>query len=198
MRMMNRHLQKVVGTSKPVLSTMCTLDSRRRPFRGGAGWQSVSRSTAGGAWGPRASRFVDPVLEATHRPPPSSGGTSVADEDARMPKTHHPYLSATLGEAALRLPPELAQPLEAAFAAANEAPAPINLPGCLQRIQAGDAADGQPWPGPPAHPAKPWPPLAGTALRWVWCRCWSYITPPNACAWTGKRKTISATVCARG
>ncbi len=115
-----------------------------------------------------------------------------------MPKTHHPYLSATLGEAALRLPPELAQPLEAAFAAANEAPAPINLPGCLQRIQAGDAADGQPWPGPPAHPAKPWPPLAGTALRWVWCRCWSYITPPNACAWTGKRKTISATVCARG
>jgi len=52
-------------------------------------------------------------LEATHRPPPSSGGTSVADEDARMPKTHHPYLTATLGEAALRLPPELAQPLEA-------------------------------------------------------------------------------------
>lgn len=45
-----------------------------------------------------------------------------------MPKTHHPYLTATLGEAALRLPPELAQPLEAAFAAANEAPAPINLP----------------------------------------------------------------------
>jgi len=38
--------------------------------------------------------------------------------------------------------------LEAAFAAANEAPAPINLPGCLQRIQAGDAADGQPWTGP--------------------------------------------------
>ena len=69
-----------------------------------------------------------------------------------MPKTHHPYLTATLGEAALRLPPELAQPLEAAFAAANEAPAPINLPGCLQRIQAGDAADGQPWPGPAGTP----------------------------------------------
>ncbi|WP_433897225.1 hypothetical protein [Stenotrophomonas geniculata] len=69
-----------------------------------------------------------------------------------MPKTHHPYLTATLGEAALRLPPELAQPLEAAFAAANEAPAPINLPGCLQRIQAGDAADGQPWQGPAGTP----------------------------------------------
>ena len=65
-----------------------------------------------------------------------------------MSRTHHPYLTATLGEAALRLPPELAQPLEAAFAAANEAPAPINLPSCLQRIRAGDAADGQPWTGP--------------------------------------------------
>lgn len=143
---------KVVGTSKPVLSTMYTLASRRRPPKYGAGWQSVRRSTAGGAWGPRARRFVDPVLEATHRPPPSSGGASVPDEDARMPKTHHPYLTATLGEAALRLPPELAQPLEAAFAAANEAPAPINLPGCLQRIQAGDAADGQPWQGPAGTP----------------------------------------------
>ncbi len=71
-----------------------------------------------------------------------------------MPKTHHPNLTATLGEAALRLPPELAQPLEAAFAAANEAPAPINLPGCLQRIQAGDAADGQPWPGPSTTPGQ--------------------------------------------
>lgn len=71
-----------------------------------------------------------------------------------MPKIHHPYLTATLGEAALRLPPELAQPLEAAFAAANDAPAPINLPGCLQRIQAGDAADGQPWQGPAGTPGE--------------------------------------------
>ncbi|EKT4105747.1 TPA: hypothetical protein ACG4N3_003343 [Stenotrophomonas maltophilia] len=71
-----------------------------------------------------------------------------------MPKAHHPYLTATLGEAALRLPPELAQPLEAAFAAANEAPAPINLPGCLQRIRAGDAADGQPWTGPASTPGQ--------------------------------------------
>ena len=99
-----------------------------------------------------------------------------------MSNAHHPYLTATLGEAALRLPPELAQPLEAAFAAANEAPAPINLPGCLQRIRAGDAADGQPW----------------TALRLAWCRCWSCITPLSACAWMGKRKTISAMVRARG
>ncbi|MDP4308577.1 hypothetical protein Q7W57_09245 [Stenotrophomonas geniculata] len=29
-----------------------------------------------------------------------------------MPKTHHPYLTATLGEAALRLPPELAPPMD--------------------------------------------------------------------------------------
>jgi hypothetical protein len=43
--------------------------------------------------------------------------------------------------------------LEAAFAAANEAPAPINLPSCLQRIQAGDAADGQPWQGR-QHPGQ--------------------------------------------
>jgi len=95
-----------------------------------------------------------PVLEATHRPPPPAGGASVPHEDARMSKTHHPYLTATLGEAALRLPPELAQPLEAAFAAANEAPAPINLPGCLQRIRAGDAADGQPWQGPASTPGQ--------------------------------------------
>lgn len=71
-----------------------------------------------------------------------------------MPKAHHPYLTATLGEAAVRLPPELAQPLEAAFAAANEAPAPINLPGCLQRIRAGDAADGQPWQGSSSTPGQ--------------------------------------------
>lgn len=71
-----------------------------------------------------------------------------------MPKTHHPYLTATLGEAALRLPPELAQPLEAAFAAANDAPAPINLPACLRHIQAGDAADGQPWQGSSSTPGQ--------------------------------------------
>lgn len=69
-----------------------------------------------------------------------------------MSNAHHPYLTATLGEAALRLPPELAQPLEAAFAAANEAPAPISLPSCLQRIRVGDAADGQPWQGPASTP----------------------------------------------
>lgn len=69
-----------------------------------------------------------------------------------MSKTLYPYLTATLGDAALHLPLELAQPLEAAFAAANDAPAPINLPVCLRRIQAGDAADGQPWQGPSSTP----------------------------------------------
>ena len=69
-----------------------------------------------------------------------------------MSKTLYPYLTATLGDAALHLPLELAQPLEAAFAAANDAPTPINLPVCLRRIQAGDAADGQPWQGPSSTP----------------------------------------------
>lgn len=69
-----------------------------------------------------------------------------------MSKTLYPYLTATLGDAALHLPLELAQPLEAAFAAANDAPAPISLPACLRRIQTGDAADGQPWQGPSSTP----------------------------------------------
>lgn len=71
-----------------------------------------------------------------------------------MSNTHHPYLTATLGEAAARLPPELAQPLEAAFAAANDVPAPITLRGCLQRIRNGDAADGQPWPSLASPPGE--------------------------------------------
>jgi hypothetical protein len=71
-----------------------------------------------------------------------------------MSKSRHPYLTATLGDAALRLPPELAQPLEAAFAAANESPSSITLRSCLQTIAAGDAADGQPWPFPVNSPGK--------------------------------------------
>ena len=114
-----------------------------------------------------------------------------------MSRTNHPYLTATLGEAALRLPPELAQPLEAAFAAANEAPASINLPSCLQRIRAGDAADGQRWTGPASTPGQAVAAARRIALRWVWCRCWSCTTPPSACAWTGKRKTTSATARAK-
>ena len=65
-----------------------------------------------------------------------------------MSKSRHPYLTATLGDAALQLPPELVQPLEAAFAAANEAPSPITLRNCLYTIALGDAADGQPPSGP--------------------------------------------------
>ncbi|MEG0184159.1 MAG: hypothetical protein RR704_11980 [Stenotrophomonas sp.] len=71
-----------------------------------------------------------------------------------MSKTHHPYLTATLGDAAARLPPELALPLEAAFASANDVPAPITLPSCLQRIRAVDASDGQPWRSPATTPAQ--------------------------------------------
>jgi hypothetical protein len=69
-----------------------------------------------------------------------------------MPKTHHPYLTATLGEAALRLPPELAPPMD---------------------------SRGR---GRQAHLATPWPPHVGIALRLAWCRCWSCITPLSACA----------------
>ena len=71
-----------------------------------------------------------------------------------MSQSRHPYLTATLGDAVERLPPELAQPLEAAFAAANEAPCPITLRSCLQQIAAGDTADGQPWHGPSRTPGE--------------------------------------------
>lgn len=71
-----------------------------------------------------------------------------------MSKSRHPYLTATLGEAATQLPPDLAKPLEAAFAAANEVPCAISLRSCLQNIAAGDAADGQPWPLSTATPGQ--------------------------------------------
>ncbi|MDN8660836.1 hypothetical protein [Stenotrophomonas indicatrix] len=71
-----------------------------------------------------------------------------------MSAPDYPYLTATLGDAAERLPPELAQPLEAAFAAAVDVPDPITLQGCLQRIRNGDGADGQPWRGPTLAPGQ--------------------------------------------
>ncbi|MFE3971630.1 hypothetical protein [Stenotrophomonas sp. YIM B13575] len=66
----------------------------------------------------------------------------------------YPYLLATLGDAAERLPRELAEPLEAALSAAVDLPEPITLVGCLQRIRSGDAADGQPWKGPVPSPGQ--------------------------------------------
>lgn len=71
-----------------------------------------------------------------------------------MSAPDYPYLTATLGDAAERLPPELAQPLEAAFAATVDVPDPITLQGCLQRIRNGDGADGQPWHGPTLTPGQ--------------------------------------------
>lgn len=152
MRMMNRHLQRWSGLPSPFNRSCIRLPAgavfpkaapagnpfadRRRAVRGGP----VPAGSSISGLGSHAS------------PATLSWRASVPDEDARMSKTLYPYLTATLGDAALHLPLELAQPLEAAFAAANEAPAPINLPGCLQRIQAGDAADGQPWPGPASTP----------------------------------------------
>lgn len=95
-----------------------------------------------------------PGLGSHASPATFAGGTSVPAEDARMSKSRHPYLAATLGDAITRLPPELAQPLEAPFAAANEAPSPITLRNCLQQIAAGDTADGQPWHGAVRTPGE--------------------------------------------
>jgi len=55
-----------------------------------------------------------------------------------MTTSHYPHLSATLGEAATRLPDDLAR----------------TLLHCLQHIRQGDAADGQPWPGKGCTPGQ--------------------------------------------
>lgn len=65
-----------------------------------------------------------------------------------MTASAYPHLSTTLGEAATRLPDDLARTLEDTFVAlqsGNSAGA-ITLQACLQHIRQGDAADGQPWP----------------------------------------------------
>ncbi|HDS1104277.1 hypothetical protein ACK1O1_02985 [Stenotrophomonas maltophilia] len=66
-----------------------------------------------------------------------------------MTSSKYPHLFATLGEAATRLPDDLARTLESTFASLQEGQAPgtITLLACLQHIRQGDAADGQPWPG---------------------------------------------------
>ena len=73
-------------------------------------------------------------------------------KDAEMTTTKYPFLFATLGEAATRLPDDLARTLESTLAATDAANTTaernggITLLDCLQRIRHGDAADGQPWP----------------------------------------------------
>ncbi|PTA73180.1 MULTISPECIES: hypothetical protein [unclassified Stenotrophomonas] len=61
----------------------------------------------------------------------------------------YPHLFATLGDAATRLPDDLARTLERTFEALQEGqpPGSITLLACLQHIRQGDAADGRPWPG---------------------------------------------------
>ncbi|MDH0190608.1 hypothetical protein N7676_10510 [Stenotrophomonas sp. GD03993] len=73
-----------------------------------------------------------------------------------MTTSHYPHLFATLGEAATRLPDDLARTLESTFAALqeDEAPGTITLLHCLQHIRQGDAADGQPWPGKGRTPGQ--------------------------------------------
>ncbi len=66
-----------------------------------------------------------------------------------MSESKYPYLYATLGEAAARLPDDLAGPLEDTLLA-TQIPGTrradsITLLNCLQRIRQLEAADGQPW-----------------------------------------------------
>jgi hypothetical protein len=73
-----------------------------------------------------------------------------------MTTSHYPHLFATLGEAATRVPVDLARTLERTFGALQEAAAPgtVTVLHCLQHIRQGDAADGQPWPGKGRTPGQ--------------------------------------------
>jgi len=73
-------------------------------------------------------------------------------EDAEMTTTKYPFLFATLGEAAARLPDDLARTLESTLAATDAVNVPERTPesitvlNCLRRIRQVEAANGQPWP----------------------------------------------------
>ncbi len=73
-------------------------------------------------------------------------------KDAEMTTTKYPFLFATLGEAAARLPDDLARTLESTLAATDAANTPQPTPGsitvlnCLRRIRQVEGANGQPWP----------------------------------------------------
>ncbi|WP_416055558.1 hypothetical protein [Stenotrophomonas maltophilia] len=73
-----------------------------------------------------------------------------------MTQSTYPHLFATLGEAATRLPDDLARTLERTFETLLEGQAPgsITLLACLQHIRQGDGADGQPWPGDGRTPGQ--------------------------------------------
>lgn len=69
-----------------------------------------------------------------------------------MSTSKYPFLFATLGEAAARLPEDLASTLEDTFTATQTPGTPrqransITVLNCLRRIREVEAADGQPWP----------------------------------------------------
>ncbi|KAA9003855.1 hypothetical protein FJU31_03090 [Stenotrophomonas cyclobalanopsidis] len=69
-----------------------------------------------------------------------------------MISSKYPFLFATLGDAAARLPDDLARTLESTLAATDAANAPERTPesvtvlNCLRRIRQVEAANGQPWP----------------------------------------------------
>ena len=67
-----------------------------------------------------------------------------------MSESKYPFLYATLGEAAARLPDDLAHTLEDTFVAiqipGTRRPDSITVLNCLQRIREVEAANGQPWP----------------------------------------------------
>ena len=104
--------------------------------------------------GPRARRrFYIDLRYWNHAPSATlavkQGGPLLLAQGRRHDRFPYPHLFATLGEAATRLPDDLARTLEDTFVAlqsGNSAGA-ITLQACLQHIRQGDAADGQPWPG---------------------------------------------------
>lgn len=69
-----------------------------------------------------------------------------------MSTSKYPFLFATLGEAAARLPDDLARTLEDTFVATQTPGTPqlkadsITVLNCLRRIREVEAANGQPWP----------------------------------------------------
>jgi hypothetical protein len=86
-------------------------------------------------------------------------------KDAAMTASPYPHLFATLGEAATRLPDDLARTLEDTFVAlqsGNSAGA-ITLQACLQYIRQAMPPMASRGPAPAARPGSAWPWRASTA-----------------------------------
>ncbi|AWH52261.1 hypothetical protein C1924_03170 [Stenotrophomonas sp. ESTM1D_MKCIP4_1] len=74
-----------------------------------------------------------------------------------MSASHYPFLFATLGEAAARLPDDLARTLETTLSSLQAGAANgVTLLGCLRTIHDVDAADGQPLPAAGRTQSQRW------------------------------------------